>query len=370
MSHGTRFCRFCGAHLITVARYCEVCGKPVQETQFERPESQVGIAPSPGGSKNDQFRWKRVLWFAGGALGTACLLSLIIAGLLWSGILPAAPLIQLQPASTNTASPSATSTSTQVVPTMTGDATQTALSMLPTSTSTATATQSIPSDTPVLATINIQTELPVNEIPPTEEVFTFPDDRVFLVDDFSDRYLNWATETTGGSYVDYHEGQTFVIAISTPGFLAFSYPQVEYPYLLSDVVVSVSGNMVEGSGYWGIRCRYIDQDNFYMVAIADGYYMIAKSVAGQYEILTEPDWIYYEDLELHNYEDGFVPITVNCIGDTIDLRVGDFSVGDLIVDNTHQVGYYDIFARSGDVPGEWEGYYIKMLFDNFGMYVP
>jgi len=370
MSYGTGFCRFCGARLISGAGYCELCGKPVNEAQFDRLESRVEVPPSTVSSKKDRFGWGRVLWFLGGALGTACLLSLIISGLLWSGVLPAYSLVQLHPTPTLTASPSATSTSTQLVPTMTEDATQTALSMLPTSTSTATATSPIPSDTPVLATADIQTDLPGNEIPPTEEVFTFPDDRVFLVDDFSDRYLNWATETSGKSYIDYHEGQTFAIAISTPGFLAFSYPQVEYPYLLSDVVVSVSGNMVEGSGYWGIRCRYIDEDNFYMVAITDGYYMIAKSVGGQYEILTEPDWVYYQDLELHNYEDGFVPITVSCIGDTIDLQVGDFSVGNLIADDTHQVGYYDIFSRSGDVPGDWEGYYIKMLFDNFGMYVP
>jgi hypothetical protein len=43
---------------------------------------------------------------------------------------------------------------------------------------------------------------------------------------------------------------------------------------------------------------------------------------------------------------------------------------DIIFDDSHASGDYDIYAASDDKPGELEGYFIKVLFDNFGMYEP
>lgn len=366
MSYSPTNCQYCGARLVTNAHFCEACGKPVQVASGV----QAGSAQYTTSQASSRPGWTWVLWFAAGIFGTIVLLSVVIFGLLILDILPSEPIRDLVQGSTDTPTPTGTQTPTPLTPTATVDSTQTAFAALPTLTDTPTITLPPPTETPDLSAVDAVNPTPGSESTATGEVYTFPDDRVFLVDDFSDRYLNWATEEIGDTYVSYHEGQTFAIAIAEPGYLAFSYPQVDYPFILSDVVVSVSGHMVEGTGYWGIRCRYIDEGNFYMVAIADGYYMIAKAVDGQYDILTEPEWVPYEELGLYNYEDGFVPITVSCIGNTIDLEVDGFSVLNTITDDTHLVGYYDIYARSGETPGEWDGYYIKMLFDNFGMYVP
>jgi len=221
-----------------------------------------------------------------------------------------------------------------------------------------------------------QTSPPQVEPPPTEEPTTEPppesppSEPVVYLDDFSNRDLDWSTASYDNGFVDYHEGGTFAIAIGQPETLDWSYPQtIINNEVLDNVVVSVSGNRVEGDGYWGVICRVNVFDDYYMAAVWSTYYTIAKMQNGVLTYLTNPDWVQDDRLNPDLYENRMVPITVGCIGDTIDLEIAGDQVA-VVQDSALNEGWFELIAVSDETPIAGDYYFLKVLFDDFMLYIP
>jgi hypothetical protein len=337
-------CQYCQAYLEPGVRFCENCGQPVTET----------APPLPHPIQPTRQRKSGIPVYVWILLAGIVLLSLV-CGLVGgyflltrqADSLAAAPTPDSPPTAFAQAPPSIDIEPSPIPPTTQPQ------SQVPTPT-----TQALVE--PTLTETLIPESPP--EIPPSEPV-------VYL-DDFSNRDLDWATTSHDNGYVDYHEGGTFAIAIGQPETFDWSYPQVIVNREgLDDVVVSVSGNRVEGDGYWGVICRVSVYDDYYLAAVWSTYYTIARMQNGVLTYLTTPDWVQDDRLNPDLYENGMIPITVGCIGDTIDLEIAGDQVA-VVQDSALTEGWFELIAVSDETPVAGDYYYLKVLFDDFMLYIP
>lgn len=219
-------------------------------------------------------------------------------------------------------------------------------------------------------TTPVSQPLPPTAVPPATAIPAQPGRTVVQYqDDFSRSNNLWNTFDDSDAYSGFNEGGVYAIAVKVPQMEIFAYPDLNADRTLDDVTVNVSAFQVEGAGDWGIMCRYVDLDNFYRVAIDDGAFAIYKLINNEVTFLTEPDWIDSNELDPAGYNNGQIPISLTCKGSNIHFEVNGFTMYD-VSDTDLPQGNFRIYAGSYDTVGDVEGYYNKMLFDNFSVIAP
>ncbi len=188
-------------------------------------------------------------------------------------------------------------------------------------------------------------------------------------DDFSSPNDLWNGFDDADAYSGFSEGGVYAIGVRTSNMEIFAYPYVDAGRTLDDVTVKVSGYKVEGEGDWGIMCRYVDLNNFYRVAIDSGAFAIYKVIDNEITYLTSPEWIESNSLDPNGYENGQIPISLTCSGNQIHFETDGYSMYD-VTDESLPSGDIRIYAGSYDTVGDVEGYYVKVLFDNFSFVAP
>lgn len=188
-------------------------------------------------------------------------------------------------------------------------------------------------------------------------------------DDFSSSNDLWNGFDDSDAYSGFSEGGVYAIAVRVPSMEIYAYPDVNAGRTLDDVTVNVSAYKVEGAGDWGIMCRYVDMNNFYRVAIDDGWFAIYKVINDEVTYLTNPEWIESNALDPNGYNNGQIPISLTCNGDQIHFETDGYLMYD-VRDDSLPAGDIRIYAGSYDTVGDVEGNYIKVLFDNFSFTAP
>lgn len=349
MTDNRRFCQYCGTQLSPTASFCEKCGKPVQPgptivPSYSAPQAPAFIVEDPLlSSPPPPVKPAR----------KGLVLPLVIIGITLvcccaaAGIGGYATRDQWMPqvdaiAQSQTQTPSAPAV---IEPTI-----QPTDTIAPVATLEPTATQSIlPTDT----------ALP-------EEV---PSEPVMWQDSFSSQDTGWELVQSAAGYASYHEGFVFGIAIEQPDTEISSYPNLDINRPLNDVVVGVSGFKVEGDGSWGVMCRYTDDNNYYRLEIDGIAFRLTRRVGGADAVLTNPEWVETNVLDPNGYENMRVPVTLSCLGDSLQIEAGGYTVF-ATVDDSLPAGDFRIFATSRETQGDVDGYYIKVLFDDFELYAP
>lgn len=372
MTDQPSFCAFCGTRLDPAWTFCESCGKPVpaaaQAAQAPAPpmpparpaqvpltppapapasietppwpgyvESAAPIPPAP--AKKNSKTWIIILIVG---LVLCCCLTAILAFVFREQWMPV-ELTQLL-SGTPTAAPAQPLPAT-AIPAQPGPATA------------------------VPAQPGPATAVPVQPVPATAVPAQPGRTPVEYADDFSRSNNLWNTFDDSDAYSGFHEGGVYAIAVRVPNMEIFAYPDLDAGRTLDDVTVSVSAFKVEGAGDWGLMCRYVDIDNFYRVAIDSGAFAIYKVINNEYTYLTSPEWIEHEALNPDNFPNGQIPISLYCGGDQIQFMVN----GSMLyhaTDSDLPSGDVRMYAGSYETVGDVDGYYIKVLFDDFSVTAP
>ncbi|NPV74863.1 MAG: zinc ribbon domain-containing protein [Anaerolineae bacterium] len=318
-----RICPNCGERLAADWLFCENCGVALRASVPSAP----GAALGPQTKRVDQKLWL----ILAAAVAALCCCATAAAGY-WTRQ-SWFPYIQ-----------GLTSDPTQTAPADLPNPTTNATTSVPTEASLATATTSPPDVTKTAPT-------------PTAKALTWQDD-------FSSKNSGWHVYEDADGYASYHEGGVFAIAVAQPDLELRSWPELPEGGKVGDVSVTVSGFKVEGEGWWGIICRYSDDDNYYQLGIDGPAFTVVKTVNGSEMALTQPEWIETDALNPDGYENGMIPVTMRCEGNTIEIEIDGVSVFKT-QDSSLVEGEPMIYAASYDVVGDVDGYYIKVLFDNF-----
>lgn len=219
----------------------------------------------------------------------------------------------------------------------------------------------------VLPTLTVATPVPILTIPPTL-IPTLPivESGFEWQDDFSSMESGWYVYEDSDGYASYHEGFVFAIAVSQPDYELRSWPEIDSSKPQDDAVMSIKAHRVEGDGYWGMICRYTNQDTYYQLAVDEDQFAVLKYLNGSETYLTSPDWISLDLLDPVQYENGMVPIGFNCTGSSISVTIDGQTVFETR-DTSIPDGDVMIYASSYDQKGTVDGYYLKVLFDDFSI---
>ncbi|MBE0699336.1 MAG: hypothetical protein IH586_20625, partial [Anaerolineaceae bacterium] len=181
---------------------------------------------------------------------------------------------------------------------------------------------------------------------------------ILFADDFSDPPSGWGIWNQDGGVVEYLDGGLH-FQVEDDYFDFWSVAGKSF----SDVQIEV--DVLKRSGPddndFGIICRYLNKDNFYMlVASSDGYYGIAKVKEGQYSMI---------GMDQLQYSDAILPgrainhLRVDCVGETLRFYANGLKLMEA----------HDSDFRSGDVglvAGAYKEIGVDILFDQFVVSIP
>ncbi len=178
---------------------------------------------------------------------------------------------------------------------------------------------------------------------------------VLDADDLDAPVPGWITDADDpDTRIRYQDG-AMVVEILTPFFLH----TLTSPVDAADVVVTVQVRVtrtVEG-GDFGLLCRYRDIDNFYSAGLtADGYYYMAKMVAGEFTALREPTRLPKAAAFTPNQWNA---IGLICFGPHLALWVNDHPVAMVSDTSLTQPGDAGLFVGTVDDGG------FEVAFDAF-----
>jgi len=176
---------------------------------------------------------------------------------------------------------------------------------------------------------------------------------ILLEDDFSDETSGW--EIVNNVYeLKGYSSEGYLISINNKGGRSISTTGLQF----NDVNIQVKTHKLTGSNdsYYGIVCRYQDNQNYYRFFVTpDGYVGIVKVVNGESTTLPAGKMSYNHDVL---QDDGANFLEVSCIGSQLELMVN----GKLAVraeDGQLEEGDVGIFAETGLVGAG------SFLFDQF-----
>ncbi len=176
---------------------------------------------------------------------------------------------------------------------------------------------------------------------------------VLFADDFSHPPSGWGIWNRDGASVGYHD-DGLRIQVNTPQYDFWS---VAGRYF-SDVQIEADATKIGGpsDNDFGILCRYLDKDNFYMLVVSsDGYFGIAKMKTGHYSMISS-DKLQYSSAIAGGK--GRVHLRADCVGDRLSLYAN----------SVKRVDAKDSDFASGDVgvlAGAYNEQGVDILFDNF-----
>lgn len=180
-----------------------------------------------------------------------------------------------------------------------------------------------------------------------------PSGAVLFSDDFSNIPDGWGNWNRDGSKVDYADGGLRILVNENQ----FDFWSVSGHHF-GDVHIEVDALKRGGSddNDYGLICRYVNKDNFYMLVVSsDGYYGIAKMKNGQYSMIGSDQLQYSQFIAQGNVTNH---LRADCVGSRLSL----FANGHKLMEGE------DADFSSGDIgvlAGSYNGKGVEVLFDNF-----
>ncbi|OQX63382.1 MAG: hypothetical protein B5M51_05130 [Anaerolinea sp. 4484_236] len=181
---------------------------------------------------------------------------------------------------------------------------------------------------------------------------------ILFQDDFSSTMSGWGEQDTATGFSGYKDGQ-YIVEVNEPDYDIWGVNSEEY----SDVIINADVQILQsanGTGGFGIMCRYVDIDNYYKLEIdEDGYFIIYKYLNG--EFISLYDWDHLSSLE----NKASMNITASCIGNELKLLADDMLIASVYdEDSSFSRGYIGLVGGVFDDPG------IIVAFDNLTVYAP
>ncbi len=182
--------------------------------------------------------------------------------------------------------------------------------------------------------------------------------QVLLQEDFSSTSSGWPSRTSEAGTMDYFAG-AYRIQVNVPNYNLWAVAGHEY----TDVRLEVDAGPLSGvlENRFGLICRHQDNQNFYFFVIsADGYYGLGKVSAGQLTLFNR------EMMNLHPaIQRGFASnhLRLDCVGDTLTAYVNGQPI-DQARDSQLARG------RVGLLAGTFESVSADVVFDNFQVVKP
>jgi len=175
---------------------------------------------------------------------------------------------------------------------------------------------------------------------------------ILFEDDFSSTSSGWDRYSDEEGVTDYENG-AYKIGIYTDTLFYWANPYKDF----DDVSVEVQAQKVSGGDdmQYGIICRHLDVDNWYVLVISgDGFAAIRKRYQGN-DLEYIADWVEVSAVNTGNATNN---LRAECVGSRLSLYVN----GTLAVE-TH-----DSDISSGDaglLAGNFDQTSTEVLFDNF-----
>ena len=176
---------------------------------------------------------------------------------------------------------------------------------------------------------------------------------ILFSDDFSDQLNGWGVWDREGGSVAYHQGGLRILVKETQfDFWSVAGRRFE------DVQVEVDAARIGGpdDNDFGLICRYVDKDNFYLLVVSsDGYYGIAKVKQGQYSMIGS------EQLQYSGAIAGGQAVnrlSAVCVGSTLTLYANGIKLMEA-EDSDFTAGDVGVLAGAYNTTG------VEILFDNF-----
>jgi hypothetical protein len=177
-------------------------------------------------------------------------------------------------------------------------------------------------------------------------------------DDFSSPPSGWGTWSRDGAVVEYHNGG-----------LRIHVKEAQYDFWsvagknFADVQVEVDAVKIGGpdDNDYGIICRYVNKDNFYMLVISsDGYYGIAKMKNGQHSMIGT-EQLQYNRAAINGQ--GNNNLRADCVGQTLSIYANGHKLMET-QDTDFASGDVGVLVGAYNLPG------VDILFDNFVVKMP
>jgi hypothetical protein len=176
---------------------------------------------------------------------------------------------------------------------------------------------------------------------------------ILFQDDFSNKGSGWGEWEEADSMVKYEMGGLRIL-VKEPQFDYWSVAGRQF----ADVRVEVDAEMIGGTtdNDFGLICRYLDQENFYMLLISsDGYYGIAKMKAGEYTMIGSEQLQYSTAIAQGKSTNR---LRGDCVGQTLILYANDQKLME-VTDSDFSKGDVGLLA------GAYDQVEVDILFDNF-----
>jgi hypothetical protein len=176
-------------------------------------------------------------------------------------------------------------------------------------------------------------------------------------DDFADNGEGWDETSSDNAAVGYVDGE-YSIQVFPTGWFAWANPEGAN-LSVSNVHIEVSARNAGAATEpgFGVMCAYGDGDNtYYMGVSVDGYYIIAKTVAGEDTILSDEDsWITSDAIPLNaaSYQLG-----ADCGNGSVSLQVNGSTLA-TVSDSTFTEGTVGLFVQTFAEPNA------EVRFDNY-----
>lgn len=176
---------------------------------------------------------------------------------------------------------------------------------------------------------------------------------ILFEDDFSDTGSGWDRRNDDVGSTDYYD-DGYRIFVNETDYDMWATTSQNF----GDVIVEVNTSKIGGpdDNNFGIICKHVDTDRFYMLLISsDGYYAIQKMTIDGYERLNSE---FYEESNAINLGNSENTLKAECVGGRLALYVNGTLVGEV----------YDYDYTSGNVgllAGTFSDANVEILFDNF-----
>jgi hypothetical protein len=176
---------------------------------------------------------------------------------------------------------------------------------------------------------------------------------VLFRDDFSNDNSGWDVYADEIATLDYVNDE-YRIQVNEVQYDVWAYPGKSYTNV--DITVEARKEAGPDDNNFGIICRAVSDNEFYMGLIAsDGYYVIQKLVNGDYERLSGEYFDYSDDI---NQGSATNTIRLTCIDDTITLYANGVELTS-VQDTQFSTGDVGLLAGTFETAG------VEIRFDNF-----
>jgi len=176
---------------------------------------------------------------------------------------------------------------------------------------------------------------------------------ILFEDDFSTRENQWTNLVNEGGVMNY-DAEGFRFYVEEPGLNFWATPGLSF----GDVGIEVDTLQYAGpvENRIGVICRHRDDDNFYFFVIsADGYYAIGKVKAGEQSLLGQDAMRYSSAIKTGV---AINHLRAECQGSTLRFYINHAPIA-LVQDIDFNVGDVGLLAGTFNEGG------LDVLFDNF-----